>query len=56
MSSFLTVLVVISLIALATPSTRWIALICVALMIYLQPVLTLAALTLLGGAFFYLYR
>ncbi len=56
MSILLTVLLVVTLIAFAIPSTRWIGLICVALLIYLQPALTLLALTLLGGAFFYLNR
>lgn len=56
MSMLLTILVVVALIAFAMPSTRWLGLLSVALLIYLQPVLTLTALALLGGAFFYMYR
>lgn len=56
MSMLLTILVVVALIAFTSPATKWVGLICVALLIYLQPVLTLTALTLLGGAFFYWYR
>lgn len=56
MSMLLTIPVVVTLISFASPSTRWLGLICVALLIYLQPALTLLALALLGGAFFYLNR
>jgi len=56
MSMLLTILVVITLIAFSTPSTRFAGLLCVALLVYLQPLLTLAALALLGGAYFYFYR
>lgn len=53
MSMLLTILAVVTLIAFASPSTRWVGLLSVALLIYLQPVLTLTALTLLGGAFLF---
>ena len=53
MSMLITILVVVALIAFASTDTKWVGLICVALLIYLQPVLTLTALALLGGAFFY---
>lgn len=56
MSMLLTILVVVALIAFTSPATKWVGLICVALLIYLQPVLTLTALALLGSAFFYIYR
>lgn len=56
MSMLLTILLVVTLISFASPSTRWGGQLSVALLIYLQPVLTLTALPLLGGAFFYWYR
>lgn len=56
MSMLLTILVVVTLLAFASPSTRWLGLLSVALLIHLQPFWTFTALALLGGAYFFMYR
>lgn len=56
MSMLLTILVVVTLLSFASPSTRWLGLLSVALLIHLQPFWTFTALALLGGAYFFMYR